>query len=55
MFTNEIRPYESDTDHREKPCDSLGVARRRVLKVYRTITSKHKKSDYVFNRNRFLV
>ena len=33
MHTNEIRPYESDTDHCEKPCDSLGVAQMRVLDV----------------------
>ena len=27
MFHNEIRPYESNTGHFEKPCNSLGASK----------------------------
>lgn len=33
MFTNEIRPYKSNTDHREKTGDALRVAQMCVLDV----------------------
>ena len=33
MLTNEIRPYERNADHCEKPCDPLGVAQVRVFDV----------------------
>lgn len=33
MFTNEIRPYERNADHCEKPCDPLGVTQMRVFDV----------------------
>ena len=33
MFTNEIRPYECNTNHCQKPCNPLSVAQMRVLDV----------------------
>ena len=33
MFTNEIRPYECNTNHCQKPCNPLSVAQVRVLNV----------------------
>ncbi len=27
MFTNEIRPYESHADHRDKSCDARSISR----------------------------
>ena len=33
MFTNEIRPYESHADHRDKSCDALHITHMGVLDV----------------------
>ena len=33
MFTNEIRPYESHADHRDKSCDALHITHVGVLDV----------------------
>lgn len=33
MLNNEMRPYESDADHRRQTCDALSVLRVCVLYV----------------------
>ena len=33
MFTNEIRPYKSHADHRDKPCDALHITHMGALDV----------------------
>ena len=33
MFTNEIRPYNGNADHRDKPCDAFRVAHMGVLDI----------------------
>ena len=40
MFTNEIRPYQSHTHHRNKSCDAFRVAQVGVLDVFYMASGK---------------
>ncbi len=33
MFTNEIRPYKSHADHRDKSCDAVHITHMGILDV----------------------